>query len=175
MDGLDRIERLVSTLVVSLPASTQGVSMSSTKHPTSGSAAHRTRSALTVRRTAVTSRWTLNEAWESWGLRGQQVTTRNASHIDRNVNFSIAIPLAQILGNYIFLGNLSMQTTSLYWGLLTFRHPSYFAVARVVEDHHPFMKACEEGDIETVRLMLRSAEGRPTDVTTYGRTPIWVR
>jgi hypothetical protein len=47
-------------------------------------------------------------------------------------------------------------------------------MARIVEENHPFLMACKDGDIETVRFMLRSGEGRPTDMTVGGQTPMEV-
>jgi hypothetical protein len=47
-------------------------------------------------------------------------------------------------------------------------------MARVVAGTHPFMVACAKGDTKTVRSMLRSGEGRPTDITANGQTPMLV-
>jgi hypothetical protein len=61
------------------------------------------------------------------------------------------------------MGCLSLELTPLDRNVLTFRHPSYFAVARVVEGRHAFAVACHEGDLLTIQSMLQSGESRLTD------------
>jgi hypothetical protein len=45
------------------------------------------------------------------------------------------------------MGCLSLELTPLDRNVLTFRHPSYFAVARVVEGRRAFAVACHEGGL----------------------------
>jgi hypothetical protein len=132
------------------------------------------RSGAAVRRTLASKPWTLAKGWEPWGLRGSLITSQKGSKHEYNINFSVSLPLARIIGGYALIGCLSLELTPLFGTAFTFRHSSYFAVARIVDDFHPFMAACGMGDIETVRFMLRNGEGRPTDVSTGGWTPIGV-
>jgi hypothetical protein len=127
-----------------------------------------------VRRTFTSKPWLLAESWKPWGLRGSFVASKKGLKYEYNINFSVSLPLARILGGYAFTGCLSLESVPLFGTALTFRHPSYFAVARVVDESDPFMEACCLGDVETVRTMLRSGEGRPTDVTADGWTPMGV-
>jgi hypothetical protein len=176
LDGLDRIEQMVSTLVIALPASVPAAPATLPTFPdnTTGNTSPRTGSGLASKRTLVTSPWTTGKGWENWGFRGALITTKQGYNTDYNINFSISFPLARILGSYAFTGCLSLRSTPLCRSSFTFRHPSYFAVARVVEWNHPFMVACRNGDSESVKFMLRSGEGRPTDVTHEGKTPMLV-
>lgn len=176
LDGLDRIEQMVSTLVIALPAPAPAASatMPTLTADTTGNTHTRTGSGIVPERTLVTSPWRTGSDWENWGFRGALVTTKQGYHTDYNINFSVSLPLARILGSYALTGCLSLRSTPLCRSSFTLRHPSYFAVARVVEQDHPFMMACKNGDIEAVRYMLRSGEGRPTDMTAEGTTPMFV-
>jgi hypothetical protein len=174
LEGLDRIEQMVSTLVIALPASAPAAPATPSVIVAPGNILPYSGSGITVRRTVVSRPWRLAKRWVPWGLRGSLVTTRKGPNYEYNINFSVSLPLARILGGYAFTGCLSLESMPIFGTAFTFRHPSYFAVARVVGDRHPFIIACEDGDVETVRTMLRSGEGRPTDVTADGWTPMGV-
>lgn len=166
---------MVSTLVIALPgAAPISPATSLLLDAAYSNTPSRTGSGSSVVRTLASSPWTLNKSWESWGLRGSLVTTRKGPIHEHNINFSFSTPLARILGGYTLMGSLSLQSIPFLGNAFTFRHPSYFAVARVVDPFHPFMSACRDGDVETVRSMLRSGEGRLTDVSPSGRTPMFV-
>lgn len=167
---------MVSTLVVALPASAPATpaTLPNLTADTTGKSPTRTGQALAFQSTLVMSSRTTGKGWEDWGFRGAFVTSKQGNHTIYNVNFSVSLPLARILGSYALTGCLSLRSTPLCRSFFTFRHPSYFAVARLVHADHPFMWACWKGDIETVRFMLRSGEGRPTDVTAGGKTPMLV-
>lgn len=165
---------MVSTLVVALPGPAPVASVTSSTSATAVSIGSRTGFGPTARRSLMKSPWQLNNSWAPWGLRGSLITTKIGPYTDYDVSFSISLPLARILGSYALTGCLSLRSVPLCRSALTFRHPSYFAVARVVDKTHPFMLACRNGDIEAVRLMLRSGEGRPTDITAKGSTPMFV-
>jgi hypothetical protein len=107
-------------------------------------------------------------------LRASLITSKKGPKYEYNIDFSVSLPLARILGGYALTGRLSLESMPLFGTAFTFRHPSYFAVARVVDTYHPFMMACMQGDLETVRSMVRSGEGRPTDVDADGWTPMHV-
>jgi len=176
LDGLDRIEQMVSTLAVALPASAPAAPASLpnlTAYTISQPLTH-AGSALATKHMLVTPPWTSGKVWATWGFRGAFVTTKQGYHTDYNINFSVSLPLARILGSYALTACLSLRSTPLCRSSFTFRHPSYFAMARIVEANHPFLLACDKGDLETVRFMLRSGEGRPTDITADGCTPMFV-
>lgn len=126
--------------------------------------------------TTVLSRspWILNKSWSTWGLTGTMLTTKEGPYTGYRINFSLISPLANIFGGYALKVSLALRTTPSCRNVLTFRHPSYFAVARICEENHPFMHACRVGDLMAVRSMLRSGEGRPTDVTAGGQWPLLV-
>jgi hypothetical protein len=167
---------MVSTLVISLPASMPVApatpSVPCTDYTTS--APSRFDSGIVMKRTLTKFPWESGKTLESWGLRGALITTRQGHYTDCSFNFSALLPLPRILGSYAITGCLSFRSTPLCRSAFTFRHPSYFAVARVVDKNHPFMLACSDGDIKTVRFMLRTGDGRPTDMTAEGETPMLV-
>lgn len=167
---------MVSTLVISLPASVPLVSATSS-NPTTNTTSSinpRNRSGPTPKRILTKVPWVLGRNWQDWGVRGALIATKQGHYTDYSISVSVSLPLARILGSYALTWSLSVRSTPLCRSAFTFRPPRYFAVARVVESNHPFMSACQNGDIETVRFMLRSGEGRPTDVTPYGSTPMLV-
>jgi hypothetical protein len=165
---------MVSTLVIALPASASVAPTTPPIFVASGNTVPFPESGAAVRRTLASEPWTLAEHWEAWGLRGSLITSKKGPKYQYNINFSVSLPLARILGGYSLTGCLSLESTPLFGTAFTFRRPSYFAVARVVDEHHPFMTACYQHDLDTVRVMLRSGEGRPTDVTADGSTPMQV-
>jgi hypothetical protein len=174
LDGLDRIEQMVSTLVVALPASPPLPPATSPLIVAAGKTTPYSGSGAATRSIIVSESWTLARSWVPWGLRGSLVTTRKGPRYKYDIRFSASLPLARMLGGYALIGCLSLESMSFFGTALTFRHPSYFTVARVVDDSHPFMMARIRGDVETVRSMLRSGEGRPTDMTASGWTPMQV-
>lgn len=167
---------MVSTLVIALPAPVPVAPATVSVHSggTYRNASPPNGYGPASKRTLVAISWQSGTRLESWGYRGTLITTKQGYHTGYSINFSVSLPLARILGSYALIGCLSLRSTPLCRRSFTFRHPSYFAVARVVDNQHPFMLACFNGDVETVRLMLRSGEGRPTDVTAEGETPMLV-
>lgn len=127
-----------------------------------------------LERRSLMSAWKSDISWESWGLRGFLTTTKQGTFTDYNIGFSVSLPLARVLGSYVFSGYLSLRSTPLCQSAFTFRHPSYLAVARVVDQSHPFIQACIQDDLAKARSMLLSGEGRPTDVTIEGTSPMMV-
>lgn len=167
---------MVSTLVVALPASAPSAPAAppSIAANATGNTPSHTGYAISSNRAHLISLWRSGKSLGSWGFRGAIVTTKQGYHTDYNVNFSFSLPLARILGSYALTGCSSLRSTPLCRNFFTFRHPSYFAVARLVDEDHPFMSACQHGDIDAVRFMLRSGEGRPTDMTATAITPMFV-
>jgi hypothetical protein len=163
---------MVSTLVIALPASSSVTPATPSVYVATGSTTPCAGTGDAVSRTLTSKPWLLAKSWEPWGLRGSLVTSKKGLKYEYNINFSVSLPLARILGGYALTGCLSLESMSIFGTAFTFRHPSYFAVARVVDDYHPFMTACARGDVKTIRSMLRSGEGRPTNVTADGWTPM---
>jgi ankyrin repeat protein len=93
--------------------------------------------------------------------------------VDYDVAVSLQLPMAWWFGINILKGQLSVSFPRQ--NTLTLRHPSYFAIARVLDYSHPFFKACESNDVAVVQEMLRNGEGRPTDEDPGGYDPLWVR
>jgi hypothetical protein len=162
---------MVSTLVIALPPSASVIPTRPSMFTAAGDTVSRAGSKPTVTRIISSHPWILSKRWEPWGLRGSMTATKAGAHTDYDINFSVPLPLTRILGNYALTACLSL---SFYRSTLSLRNPSYFSVARVVENDHPFMLACYTGNMETLRVMLRSGEGRPTDLTRDGMTPMAV-
>jgi hypothetical protein len=120
------------------------------------------------------SPWALSKAWESRGLQGSVVKSTYGKSTDYNFTFKVNLPLAWLFGSYALKGELSLRTDSIRQNTLTLRHPSYFTVARVLADPHPFLEALRLNDEPTVRAMLRTGEGRPTDVDSNGYNCLYV-
>jgi hypothetical protein len=171
LDGLDRIEQMVSALVMALPPSAPAIPSEPSMLTAAGNTVSRAGSKHIVSRIYISHPWVLSKRWEPWGLRGSMVATKAGAHTDYDINLSVPMHLTRILGNYALTACLSL---SFYRSTLSLRNPSYFSVARVVEDDHPLMLACYTGNIETLRIILRSGEGRPTDLTGDGMTPMAV-
>lgn len=172
------MEQMISTVTIS--CRTPGATPPSPTSPigaisgtASRSSAHTTPLAV-VKRVFTEEPWDLTERWQSWGLRGSVIKSKQGSYTDYDATFTFSLPLAWLLGKYSLNGQLSFRTSHLWQNTLKLRHPSYFSVARVVELSHPFMGACRNGDIDTVRTMLRNGEGRPTDRDTIGQSPMSV-
>lgn len=161
---------MVSTLVVAQPAFAPLTPAKTFILTATGNTVSRVGPRSTITR-IISHPWFLGRSCEPWGLRGSLTATKAGPLTDYNINFSVPLPLARMLGSFALTGCLSL---SVCRSTLSFRNPSYFAVARVVEDDHPFMLACCTGDLETLRAMLRSGEGRPADMTSNGKTPMAV-
>jgi hypothetical protein len=119
--------------------------------------------------------WESSKVLQSWGIRGAVVkSSTKGESTDYDFGFNAHLPLAWLFGSYALRGQLSIRKSSPVSNTFTLRHPSYFTVARVLDNSHPFFKACSCNDVVTVRSMLRSGEGRPTDVNHRGKTCFWV-
>jgi len=174
LEGLERIEQMVYTPTVAPPVYTPLDSASPSASAVGGRRTQHVASRVAVRSTFASTPWKLSKSWATWGLRGSFVAINEGEHTESNIQFSISLPLARLLGSYALTGCLSLRSASYCRSALTLRHPSYFAVARVVDESHPFMHACAMGDVKAIRSMLRSGESRPTDVTSQGYTPLSV-
>ena len=126
------------------------------------------------RRILQGSPWALSEGWESRGLHGSVIKSTHGKSTDYNVTFKVNLPLAWLFGSYALTGELSVRTDSIRQNTFTLRHPSYLTVARVLPETHPFLQALRQNDEDTVRAMLRTGEGRPTDVDSDGHNCLYV-
>lgn len=170
LEGFDRLEEMILT------------TQTSTAHPGPSSSTAQAMSRAsstqllpnTFSKRTVTDLWMLADSWGNWGISAVLITSSKDRCTDRDLSFRVTLPLNWLFGNYALTGSLSWRTFPLCRNQFSFRHPSYFALARVVSDDHPFIVACFDGDLDTVRFMLRSGEGRPTDVTARGKSPMWV-
>lgn len=139
--------------------------------PTSVLTAH-TQAAKAARRVFGGIAWQASSSWQSWGLVSRVIKSTKGQSTDYNVAIRLRLPMAWWFGSHVLKGEVTAcfprQNT------LTLRHPSYFAVARVLEDSHPFVEACKDNDVATVRRMLENGEARPTDEDDSGNGPLWV-
>ena len=174
------MKQIFSAITVSPPllgsrASSNGTA-SSSMSPSSGMSMSTMRvhssSTAAVARAYGGIAWKASKTWQSWGLHGSVVKTTKGQSTDYDAAFSVRLPLAWWFGSHILKGELAMSFPRL--NTLTLRHPSYFAVARVLDYSHPFFQACGDNDVAVVRKMLRSGEGRPTDENPVGDGPLWV-
>lgn len=126
-----------------------------------------------IRRVRNGDPWKVGERGRYWGLQGTVIKSTHGQNTDYDVVFNIPLPLAWLFGSHALRGQLGFRAP-LRRNTLTLRHPSYFTVSRIVDNFHPFMVACQDGDLDTIRAMLRNGDGRPTDRTTDGESPMSV-
>jgi len=129
--------------------------------------------ATAVRPIAGGLAWKSSSTWKSWGLLGTVVKSTKGQSIDYDVAISLQLPMAWWFGSHVLKGQLNVSFPRQ--NTLTLRHPSYLAIARVLDFSHPFFEACRSNDFTVVREMLRNGEGRPTDEDPGGSGPLWVR
>jgi ankyrin repeat protein len=140
---------------------------------TSDSTAHTSPHTAIMRKFEAIS-WEASKMLQAWGIRGSVVKSTQGHSTEYDFGFNAHLPLAWLFGSYALRGQLSIRKSSLVSNKFTPRHHSYFTVARVLEDSHPFFGACHSNDVATVRTMLSSGEGRPTDVDADGYTCLHV-
>jgi len=133
----------------------------------------RSQSTTAVRRTFGGVVWDTSKNWQSWGLYGTVIKSTKGQATDYNVAVSLHLPMAWWFGTHVLKGQVAVSFPRQ--NTLTLRHPSYFAVARVLDASHLFFEACRRNDARRVREMLRSGKGRPTDEDSEGQGPLWVR
>jgi hypothetical protein len=135
--------------------------------------------ARTAPRTTITRKfegrsWKASKMLQSWGLDGTVVKSTQGQSADFDFGFNAQLPLAWLFGSYALRGQLSIRKSSLVSNTFTLRHPSYFTVARILDDSHPFFEACCSNDVAAVRTMLSTGEVRPTDMNSEGGTCLTV-
>lgn len=94
LDGLDRIERMVSTLVIALPASVPVILAIPPTSATDASCSVTTYTdpKIALERLLATPPAYPNGRQERWGVRGAWTTSSKAHHVDYSVTFSINYP-----------------------------------------------------------------------------------
>jgi hypothetical protein len=132
----------------------------------------RTPSLAAVRRVFGGVVWDTSPSWQSWGVQGTAIKSTKGQATDFNIAIKLHLPKVWWFGSHVLKGEVAISFP--YQNTLTLRHPSYFAVARVLDDSHPFVEACKTNDAATVRRMLRSGEARPTDEDDSGFGPLFV-
>jgi hypothetical protein len=130
----------------------------------------RTAPQAALRRKFEAISWKASVMLQSWGIDGTVVKSTQGRSTDYDFGFHTHLPLAWLFGSYALRGQLSIRKSSLVSNTFTLRHPSYFTVARILDDSHPFLEACRSNDVAAVRTMLSTGEGRPTDMTSKGGT-----
>jgi hypothetical protein len=130
-------------------------------------------STTAVRRIPDGFAWKASGIWQSWGLHGTVIKSTKGQATDYNITIELRLPLAWWFGSHVLNGELAISFPRQ--STLTLRHPSYFAIARVLDYSHPFLQACESNSVAVVREMLRNGQGRPTDEDPDGHGPLWVR
>lgn len=172
MNSLERIEHMVTALTATVSSY---ASTTSTLPPILAADVIRlARSKILTKHVIATSPWTSSQKWQDWGFRMSRLTTTRGHDTDRIWHISISLPLTRIVGRYALNIGLLLRSTYSCRNTISIRHPSYFAVSRIVDDNHPFIVACALGDLSVVRAMLQSGEGRLTDATSTGDTPMKV-
>lgn len=133
-----------------------------------------TKATGTSKRTLQCKPTSLEESWASWGVRYSLIPTSQGPYRDFCVAMQISVPLACILGRYMFVMAVLIRTFPLCPLSLSLRHGSSFALARVLDNDHKFLVACDRGDLIAVRSMLQDGQGRPTDIGDKNWTPLAV-
>jgi hypothetical protein len=133
-----------------------------------------TKAAKSVRRVLRYKPVSLEDSWTSWGVRYSLIPTSQGPYRDFCLAMQVSVPLARILGRYVFVMAVSVRTFPLCPMKFSFRHGSSFAIARVLDNDHKFLVACDRGDILAVRSMLQDGQGRPTDIGDRNWTPLAV-
>jgi hypothetical protein len=128
----------------------------------------------TVKRTLRWKPISLRDNWTSWGVRYSLIPTSQGPYRDYCVAMQISVPLAYILGRYMFVMAVSIRTFPLCPMNLSLRHGSSFALARVLDNDHKFLVACDRGDLIAVRSMLQDGQGHPNDIGDRNWTPLTV-
>ena len=118
--------------------------------------------------------WTAGSAWAALGINGSLIPVSEGAHRDYAFAMQIPVPLASIVGKYALLMSVSVRTFPLCPMTFKILDGSSLAVARVLDIEHPFLKACDQGDLIAVRTMLGTGEGRPSDVSSDSWSPLTV-
>lgn len=118
--------------------------------------------------------WTTGTAYAAFGVNASLIPIDEGMHRDYACAMQIPMPLSRIVGKYALLMSVSIRTFPLC--PMTFRilDGSNLAIARILSPIHPFMEACDRGDLIAVRTMLQTGEGRASDITEDNWSPLTV-
>lgn len=114
----------------------------------------------------------LEDDCASWGVRYSLIPTSQGPYRDYCIAMQISTPLARILGRFMLVMTVSVRTIPLCPLNLSLRNGSSLALARVLDNDHKFLVACNRGDLLAVRRMLKNGEGPPTDIGARNWTPL---
>lgn len=115
----------------------------------------------------------LSQLWAIIGVDGDCIATLSQDHVDHALSLRIGMPLLRMTSPYILTISFVVRTLPMDPWALAFSG-GRCALARLVPTSHPFMAACQRGDVVDVRKMLQSGEGRLSDVDERQRTPLAV-
>lgn len=118
--------------------------------------------------------WSLHSRWAQLGIDSTFIATTQNNFRDYLWAMKIHIPLSRIVGPFMLVMSVSVRTFPLCPGQFKFLPGSSLAMARNVSNDHPFVLACDEGDLLTVRTMLQNGQGRTSDVVEANWTPLSV-
>lgn len=102
------------------------------------------------------------------------IPVTEGAHRDYSFAIQVPVPLAWIVGRYALLMSVSVRTFPLCPMTFKVLDGSSLAVARVLEENHSFIQACDRGDLIAVRTFLSSGEGRANDVCGDNWSPLTV-
>ena len=119
------------------------------------------------------SHWSLNNAWALIGIYGDTISTLQGSHTDNFISVQVDMPLLRLLGRYMFVLSVTVETFPLDPWRFNFMGRGC-AFARVVPTSDPFMVACRRGDFRDVCKMLENGVGRVSDMDERRWTPLAV-
>ncbi|KAF7188156.1 Ankyrin repeat domain-containing protein 55 [Pseudocercospora fuligena] len=103
------------------------------------------------------------------GLRAALINVRWANSIDWFISVHQYLPLAWLLGVTILQIKLNVRIDHGCRSLSSLPG-SCFVLARLVEQDHPLISACRNGEVNAARRLLARKEGFVTDVTAQ---PAW--
>lgn len=126
------------------------------------------------RRTGQPVLWSAGSIMGYLGVQGSLLPFAGHGFVDYDLAMQVQLPLVAVIGKYAVTVSLSARKFSACPWKITTRHPSSFALARIVAENSDFMLACHRGDLLAVRDMLDSGSGRPTDITSKSWNPMTV-
>lgn len=127
------------------------------------------------RRRLVWTPWSLGSNWAALGVSGSLIPTEYGRYWDYSIAMQLCMPAAQSYLPYAFLMSVSVRTYPRSPYRFRFLRGGNIGIARLLEEDHPFIVACGDGDVEAVRTMLRTGEGRADDIVARNWHPLAVR
>lgn len=129
---------------------------------------------INSRRRLVQAPWSSGSNWAALGINGSLIPTEYGRYWDFCLAMQLCMPVCQYFVPYAFLLSVSVRTFPLCPYRFKFLKGGNIGFARLLADDHPFIDACESGNTEVVRAMLRSREGRADDIVARNWHPLAV-